>query len=441
MKQEGQLGRKKASLVVLLAQQHKEHLLAVARNDYLHVNQQHTSISKMLNKVLKLYKLQLEEIFFCDVVYQMREGSGGGSEDMAPTLLVVTSDLLLSFSGDISDLKHTSSIHIHDVTMVIENFFKKKIVVKYQREKRKEKKDRKGEGEEGEEGEEESVMYVAKSNKLHVKLAKILQHVHETHPSVTFTKLQENDIREGLSSMFQEFDADGSESIDYLELEQLLNVICDRGRSGVHLDAPFSTDDVQVVVSSFDTDGSGTVEEAEFVDWVLAGMATSLVERKILAGKTSVAAKLEIFLTSISCECSSVWSVKHGTHARKEREEATKEEEEEEEEKEEKERGKDEDEEEEEEVLFMTARDVPPLLKDPLNEEQILRNDLHEIFSQYDFTNGGMNPKAFGSLLKSLKLTDTFKEQEISEVFQLFDVDSNGLVSEDELITWVREEK
>ena len=37
MKQEGQLGRKKASLVVLLAQQHKEHLLAVERNDYLHV--------------------------------------------------------------------------------------------------------------------------------------------------------------------------------------------------------------------------------------------------------------------------------------------------------------------------------------------------------------------------------------------------------------------
>ena len=65
--------------------------------------------------------------------------------------------------------------------------------------------------------------------------------------------------------MFQEFDVDGSGSIDYLELEQLLNVICDRGRSGVHLDEPFSTDDVQVVMSSFDTDGSGTVEETEFV--------------------------------------------------------------------------------------------------------------------------------------------------------------------------------
>ena len=50
-----------------------------------------------------------------------------------------------------------------------------------------------------------------------------------------------------------------------------------------------------------------------------------------------------------------------------------------------------------------------------------------------------MNEKEFIHLLTSFKITNKFDGSELSEVFHAFDADSDGLVSENEFVTWIGE--
>jgi len=105
--------------------------------------------------------------------------------------------------------------------------------------------------------------------------------------------------------LFDEFDTDGNKQIDVDELEMLLTDICERGHA--KLTSPFSKVEVSNVLTTLDSDGNGTVEEEEFVRWVLAGMSTSVEQRKEHANRTGLAKKCDQFLTAIANECCMTW--------------------------------------------------------------------------------------------------------------------------------------
>jgi hypothetical protein len=64
-------------------------------------------------------------------------------------------------------------------------------------------------------------------------------------------------------------------------------------RAGVK--TSFSSREVKSVMKSLDADRNGTVEEIEFVRWVQKGMTADAEERQEMAGKTSLATKLDLF--------------------------------------------------------------------------------------------------------------------------------------------------
>ena len=293
-KKKGTLGKKMIHLFDFMIKLHKEHTLQIVRSKFIHVNEEHSSIQKMLRRVSKQLKIKQSSIVFCDMVYQEEPEVHG----LLPRLMVLTNNQLLTFSND---FKQSKSVLIPNIKDFIHQPKKKMVKLTYQNGVWQEKQ----------------LILVTKNN-LHLKLFETLEHIHTLHPTVAFRRLTEIEVKSAIHTLFDEFDLDGNFRLDAVELKKLLNDIMKRGSVQLERGAIFSTREVKIVLKSLDVDQNGTVEEDEFVQWVQKGMSADVEERERMAVKTSLTKKLDQFLTAIANEITMTWTnfMKRSTNLR-----------------------------------------------------------------------------------------------------------------------------
>ena len=83
-------------------------------------------------------------------------------------------------------------------------------------------------------------------------------------------QLTQKETEAAVHAIFQEFDTDGSSHADESELGALLSGLLRRGGATL-LKMAAATSAGQRVMRAL-TDGNGTVEEAELVEWIVAGV-------------------------------------------------------------------------------------------------------------------------------------------------------------------------
>ena len=198
MKKNGTLGKKMIHLFDFIIKLHKEHTLQIVRAKFIHVNDEHSSIQKMLRRVSKKIKIKQSSIVFCDMVYQVEPDVNG----LLPRLMVLTNNQLLTFSNDFKQSKRVLIPNMKDII----HLPKKKIVkFKYQNGIWQEKQ----------------LIFVTKNN-LHSKLFETLEHVHMLHPTVAFERLTEIEVKSAIHTLFDEFDSDGNFRLDAVEVKPIL---------------------------------------------------------------------------------------------------------------------------------------------------------------------------------------------------------------------------
>jgi len=111
-------------------------------------------------------------------------------------------------------------------------------------------------------------------------------------------RLSKAESREALHAIFTEFNTDVQGHLSREELTVLLRAICNR--ENVDLGSPWTDKQVTNVMSAFDEDGNGTVEEEEFVHWILQGLGRTEKERIQFARRSPLAFKLDQFLTALA---------------------------------------------------------------------------------------------------------------------------------------------
>ena len=144
--------------------------------------------------------------------------------------------------------------------------------------------------------------------------------------------------RNALKDIFQDYDRDGDGRIDLNELQLMLMRVPERAGLPMHVAAAavaaaavaagdgssglgaskkessisgkFTEADAKRILSAFDEDGNGTVEESEFTGWVMQGLGKSPEDRSQFARSTPMAAKLESFLSALEVVVCN-WSLHH----------------------------------------------------------------------------------------------------------------------------------
>ena len=234
----------------------------------------------------------------------------------------------------------------------------------------------------------------------------------DTVQNIGLSKLEITDCLHGI---FESYDDDANHNLDLEELQILVNEIINKGR--VVLNSPYTRKDLNALMKAFDADGNGTVDETEFIDWLMKGMSQTEKDRRAFKNSGELAYKLDTFLTAVTHVCQDV-------HASKEN------------------------------VLLGDCN---------LNENQV-RSALHALYDEFAIDNkhGTNNLTSIelqklmndvGSDVRGLRrrpgrsdaddgssnqiLTDKFTTNEIKQVIDIFDEDENGIVEEREFMNWV----
>ena len=106
-----------------------------------------------------------------------------------------------------------------------------------------------------------------------------------------------NDKKQRVTLLFQEF-AGNNGHMGVLALSKILNACLTRGGGDVTIDG-FNKEEVNLVLTAFDEDGNGTVEEEEFVGWIMNGFNASPKERISLSQKNRMGTKLNALLDAV----------------------------------------------------------------------------------------------------------------------------------------------
>ena len=106
------------------------------------------------------------------------------------------------------------------------------------------------------------------------------------------------ELRNVLRRLFVNFDLDSNGSIDADEVQQLLISVMSHADSEIE---PFTKQETLQVLAALDRDQNGTVDEDEWVDWMLEGLCSNVEEReKALATDTqSMGRKLASVLEAV----------------------------------------------------------------------------------------------------------------------------------------------
>lgn len=107
--------------------------------------------------------------------------------------------------------------------------------------------------------------------------------------------LSDEEMKDGLSKLYHQYDIDGDGHIDERELWAMLTEVIIA--SGVGKEG-FTEEDAKTVMAALDEDGNGTVEEGELVEWVVSGLKRPIADRKAFAKTSPFASRLDQFLTA-----------------------------------------------------------------------------------------------------------------------------------------------
>lgn len=66
----------------------------------------------------------------------------------------------------------------------------------------------------------------------------------------------------------------------------------------------------------------------------------------------------------------------------------------------------------------------------------ILKKELQSLYQELNFKNG-LEEVAFSKVLRSFDLPVPFQNYELRQMFQQFDTDGNGRVTEEEFVNWI----
>lgn len=114
----------------------------------------------------------------------------------------------------------------------------------------------------------------------------------------TATRMPSSDA---LVSLFRDYDMDHSGGID---TEELANMVHEMSMISQTREAPTISEEdsklhASTIMSALDTDGNGTLEEAEFVEWIKAGLSRPESVRQLDAQGNAKLQQLERFLTTV----------------------------------------------------------------------------------------------------------------------------------------------
>ena len=70
------------------------------------------------------------------------------------------------------------------------------------------------------------------------------------------------------------------------------------------------------------------------------------------------------------------------------------------------------------------------------NDELILKKELQSLYHELNFKDG-LEEIAFSKVLRSFNLPVPFQNYEMKQMFQQFDTDGNGRVTEEEFVNWI----
>ena len=223
-------------------------------------------------------------------------------------------------------------------------------------------------------------------------------------------RLSQEESREALSVIFNEFNLDVPGHLSREELNILLRVVSKRG--GVDLGTPFTDKEVNHVLQAFDEDGNGTVEEIEFVHWIVTGMARTNKERRDFARRTSLAYKLDQFLNAIAVVCVKYYESHRPEGRRK---------------------------------MPGNSSKILTIGSTGLSELAIL-DCLHAIFEDYDDDgNQCLDVDELKFLITEVTtkgrvtLTSPYTKKDVANILKAFDEDGNGTVDESEFVGWIME--
>ena len=107
--------------------------------------------------------------------------------------------------------------------------------------------------------------------------------------------VSDDEMRNGLRTLFRQYDVDGNGHIDERELWAMLTEVIIA--SGVGKEG-FTEEDAKTVMHALDEDSNGTVEESELVEWVISGLKRPVLDRKAFAKSSAFASRLDQFLTA-----------------------------------------------------------------------------------------------------------------------------------------------
>ena len=192
-----------------------------------------------------------------------------------------------------------------------------------------------------------------------------------------------------LRAIFLEGDTDRNGHIELSELEALLKLVT------ATTSVEFTRTDAQRILESFDSDGNGLVEEHEFVKWVQSGLARTQQQRETFAQRSTLAMKLNVFLTAIGCRIQN--------------------------------------------QNAMTSNSPKSKQKELLKDEGI-----RTIFREYDTNgNGNLDLSELKNMLQNMLerggvvISSDISKTDAERILEAFDEDGNGLVEEGEFVRWV----
>ena len=247
----------------------------------------------------------------------------------------------------------------------------------------------------------------------------------ETRSEETESEETKSDLDKALRAMFLEADTDHNGHLNMKELKKMLiNVTANDSSTSSSTTSLFTESDIERIFKAFDVDGSGTVEESEFVDWITSGLSRTKKERAAFALRSELAKKLDIFLTAVFCRAQE-WNkrvlkknihlkhmIGHKSNPNKKKKKQSKEKEEQ-----------------------------KKLKKE---EQNVVHPGIRAIFQEFDKNNNGhLDIDELQQLLKVIPerggvvIKSDFTSNDCSRVFEAFDEDGNGIVDEDEFVNWV----
>ena len=127
--------------------------------------------------------------------------------------------------------------------------------------------------------------------------------IHNTFiPAQDLIQIKMAELRNVLRRLFVDFDIDGDGTIDSEEVHLLLKSILSGSELAIQ---PFTREEGKSVLRALDKDKNGTVDEDEWVDWMLSGLCENVLEREQaitdldINGKQDLGTKLAALLDTV----------------------------------------------------------------------------------------------------------------------------------------------